>query len=433
MSPIRHSRAIFYEKNRIKSNLLISHCGREAVLTPRRKICLITHLFPCDEKDYKGVFVRDLAVEIARRGHEIHVVTPMRPGAAKEDSIDNVRVHRYLFYGWHKGIQLGQLKGTPILLLGSLIVLGVFKCIITVVKHNVDLVHAYWVVPGGFIGLITSWFTRRPVVAFAAGSDLTLAPRHRLVRLLTTLTLKRIDRLLPVSSSLERLAVELGLPRDKATIIHGPVGIDIQDYNQMQTEVPLRKKTGKCILWIGNLTPPKRLDTILRAMPEVVRAYGDCNLEVVGEGKLRPSLEALAKTLGIITHVHFQGSVPHPQVLQMLHRADLCVHCSNHEGLPVAIMEAMGAGLPVVASSVGGVPDLVREGETGFVLSPDDVEGYAERIISLLKNDQLRKELGSKGRNFAEKHLNKDTILSQIEKVYDDLLHREKRYLMERS
>ena len=111
----------------------------------------------------------------------------------------------------------------------------------------------------------------------------------------------------------------------------------------------------------------------------------------------------------------------------MLPNANVFVHCSNHEGLGIAIMEAMGAGLPVVASRVGGVPDLVFEGKTGFMLAPDDVEGYAERILALLKNDQLRTHLGANGRSFAEKYLNKHSILSQTEIVYEELLHREKK------
>jgi glycosyltransferase involved in cell wall biosynthesis len=383
-------------------------------------------LFPSNEQDPKGVFVRDLAVEISLRGHEVHVVTPMRPGTAKEEFLDNVWVHRYPYYGWRKGTQLGQLRGTPILLLGSLIVLGIFKCITTVMKHNADLVHAYWVIPGGFIGLIAGWITRRPVVATAAGSDLNLAPKLSFVRLLTTLTLKGIDRLLPVSRSLEQLAVELGLPLNKAWTIHGPVGIDIQEFTKTQSEASICEEYKKCLLWVGHLTPPKRLDTILRAMVKVISNHSDCHLVVAGDGKLRSSYERLAEELVIRTHVHFQGSVPHSQVLQMLPTADLLIHCSEHEGLGLAIMEAMGAGLPVVASRVGGVPDLVCEGETGFMLSPDDVEGYAERIIALLKNDQLRKELGNKGRKFAEKYLNKDTILSQTEKVYQDVLNERK-------
>jgi glycosyltransferase involved in cell wall biosynthesis len=88
----------------------------------------------------------------------------------------------------------------------------------------------------------------------------------------------------------------------------------------------------------------------------------------------------------------------------------------------MAIMEAMGAGLPVVASRVGGVPDLVREGETGFMIPPDDVETYAEKILLLLNNDQLRQELGRKARHFAVKHLNKQAILAQLETVYGEIL-----------
>jgi glycosyltransferase involved in cell wall biosynthesis len=106
----------------------------------------------------------------------------------------------------------------------------------------------------------------------------------------------------------------------------------------------------------------------------------------------------------------------------MLQCADVFVHCSDYEGLGMAIMEAMGAGLPVVASRVGGVPDLVLEGETGFMIPPDDVEKYAEKILLLLKNDQLRQKLGSNARYFAEKHLNKQTILAQLETVYGEVL-----------
>jgi len=106
----------------------------------------------------------------------------------------------------------------------------------------------------------------------------------------------------------------------------------------------------------------------------------------------------------------------------MLQGADVFVHCSDSEGLGMAIMEAMGAGLPVVASRVGGVPDLVREGETGFMIPPHDVGRYAKKILLLLQNDKLRQKLGSNARHFAEKHLNKQTILAQLETVYGEIL-----------
>jgi len=388
----------------------------------RHKICLISHLFPCDRQDYKGNFVRDLAVELRYRGHEVHVVTPMRPGAVKEETIDGVFVHRFSYYGWRRGIQLGQLKGNSTLLLGSLILLGTMKCLLSVIKHNIDLVHAYWVVPGGLIGLIVGRLTRRPVVATAAGSDLTTAPEYRLARLLTTLTLKHLDRVLPVSTPMKKIAMKLGLPGDRGTVIHGPVGIDTGDLKETAKQQPFTEKYGRTLVYVGNLTAPKRAETIIRAMQKVREMYADCRLVLIGEGSLLPSLEALADELGLKKHVNFLGALPHEEVLKMLQGADVFVHCSDHEGLGMAIMEAMGAGLPVVASRVGGVPDLVREGETGFMILPDDVEKYAEKIILLLKNDQLRKKLGSNARHFAEKHLNKQTILAQLETVYREIL-----------
>jgi glycosyltransferase involved in cell wall biosynthesis len=395
---------------------------KEAAQMHRHKICLISHLFPCDQQDYKGNFVRDLAVELSYRGHEVHVVTPMRPGAVREEAIDGVFVHRFAYYGWRRGIQLGQLKGNSPMLLGSLILLGTMKCLLSVLKHNSDLVHAYWVVPGGLIGLIAGRLTRRPVVATAAGSDLTTAPEYRLARLLTTLTLKHLDRVLPVSTAMKKIAMKLGLPGDRGTVIHGPVGIDTGDLKETAKQQPFTEKYGRSLIYVGNLTAPKRAETIIRAMQKVTEMYADCRLVLIGEGTLRPSLEALADELGLRKHVHFCGALPHEEVLQMLKCADVFVHCSDYEGLGMAVMEAMGAGLPVVASRVGGVPDLVLEGKTGFMIPPDDVERYAEKILLLLKNDQLRQELGSNARRFAEKHLNKQTILAQLETVYGEIL-----------
>ena len=92
----------------------------------------------------------------------------MRPSAVKEESCDGVYVHRFPFLGWHRGIQLGELKGTPILLLGSLIISGIIKCIQSVLKYRIDLIHAYWVVPGGFIGMVAGKLTGLPVVVTAA-------------------------------------------------------------------------------------------------------------------------------------------------------------------------------------------------------------------------------------------------------------------------
>jgi glycosyltransferase involved in cell wall biosynthesis len=104
--------------------------------------------------------------------------------------------------------------------------------------------------------------------------------------------------------------------------------------------------------------------------------------------------------------------------------SDLFVHCSDREGLPVAVVEAMASGLPVVASRVGGIPDVVHNGETGFLLSPGDVEGYAEKIVLILTNEGLRRQMGTASRLYAEKRLHKDVIIAELENVYESVLGR---------
>lgn len=386
-------------------------------------ICLFAHTFPLNKQDVRGGFVRDLAIELSRRGHEIHVVTPMRPGTPNNELVDGVYVHRFIYWGWRKDELLGQLRGTPILLLGSLLAAGIVGCLMTVLKYNIKIIHAYWVVPGGLVATICGRFTKRPVVVTAAGSDLELAVRRNLIQILVRFTLRHLDRLIPVSTNLQRLALSLGIPKHKVSVIHGPVGINLAALSQSTPALPEKRACSQCLLYVGALAPPRRLDTIVRAMGRIREAFPDCHLVIVGDGSLRPPAEALVDELSMHTHVHFLGTLSHDRVFGLLQNADIFIHCSNQEGLGIAIMEAMGAALPVVASRVGGVPDLVREGKTGFMISADDVEGYAEKILLLLNDDDLRKRLGAKGRRFAESRLDKKKILSQLEAVYNELLN----------
>jgi glycosyltransferase involved in cell wall biosynthesis len=387
------------------------------------RICLVAHLYPRNDEDYKGVFVRDMAVELASQGFEVHIVTPRRPGPTQKETSRDLHVHRFSFWGWQKGIQLGELKGTPVLVLGSLVLLGIVKCAVTVLKYKVCLIHAYWVVPGGLIGMISGRLTRRPIVATAAGSDLNLVTRHGLTRLLVQLTLKNIDRLIAVSSPLKQKALQLGLSQDRCRVIHWAVGVEMPMLRGRHNGKPYAKERKESLLYAGNLTPPKRVDTIIGAMQKIVQEFPGCRLDIVGDGHLRPQLEAQAARLGITRHVKFLGPLPHERVLVMMQRADLFVHCSEHEGLPVAIMEAMCAGLPVVASRVGGVPDLVHEGKTGYMVTPDDTDGYAKKILLLLRNDYLRLLLGANGGAFAERKLSKHRIISELKSVYSEVLN----------
>lgn len=376
------------------------------------RVGLITHVYPRFPGDYKGVFVADLARFLAARGHQLTVITPLWPGAARTETMDGVKVYRFPYWGWRRGRRLGALKGPSPLALGSLLMSGIWAAVRLAGRHNLELFHSYWVVPGGTIAVLAGWLTRRPAVATAAGSDLNVAAYRPIVGCFVRFTLGRVQRLMATGNPLARRAIELGLPRERVHVLMGHSGVDLKRFSEGE------RQGQAIILYVGNFSPPKRVDTVLRAMSSVVERTATARLWLVGDGELRPELESLAIEIGVAEQVEFLGTLPHDEIPVRMRQADVLVHCSDHEGLPVVIMEAMGCGLPVVAADVGGISDLVKEGETGYLLTPDDDAGFADRLVKLVSQPELAAQMGRNARVFAQTHLAKERVLEQVEIVY---------------
>jgi glycosyltransferase involved in cell wall biosynthesis len=184
----------------------------------------------------------------------------------------------------------------------------------------------------------------------------------------------------------------------------------------------LPSRPGRRLIYVGNLDPPKRIDTILRAMERVTENFPDAVLIIVGEGRQNDELARLAGELGVSASVHFLGRRPHERISGLLRQADAFVHCSDHEGQPVAIIEAMQAGLPIVAARVGGVADMVRDGETGFTTSPDDAAAFAAHIERLLTDDTLRRRLGAASARLAAERASQTGVIGTLERIYDEIM-----------
>ena len=387
----------------------------------KNRICILSHLYPVSHEDYKGIFVRDLAFSLVQKGFDVHVVTPLRPGAQKKEISDGIKIHRYAFYNWEKGQQLGQVKGLPILMLGSIIAAGILKSVHLVINKKIDLLHAYWIVPGGFMAATTGLLTRKPVVATAAGSDLNIAASNRIVALFARFTLKRVSALISVSRPLEEKALALGISQSKSKVIPGPVGIDMEIY---ASPACLNKRSSEKIqlLYTGNLEFPKRVDTIIKAAGRLKEKGIKFHLTIAGEGPLQKDLEDLAISLGIKSLVKFKGRISHDKIPELMQAHHIFLHCSENEGLPVAIMEAMAAGLPVIAAKVGGVPELVKNGVTGYGLNFDDDKGFADKIMQLYQIDHTRIKMGHQARSLVDERFNKKKIINQNVKIYNSIL-----------
>jgi len=156
------------------------------------------------------------------------------------------------------------------------------------------------------------------------------------------------------------------------------------------------------LIIIGSLIQCKRFDRFLSVLARLRKEMKQrITGLIVGAGPLKAQLERQAQALGLLpSAVEFSGSVPDVAVLYQT--ADICVLTSDFEGTPNVLLEAMASGLAVVATKIGGVPDIVRQGENGFVVEPGNEEDLCAALASLINNSQLRSEMGQKGRDYVE-------------------------------
>ena len=214
------------------------------------------------------------------------------------------------------------------------------------------------------------------------------------------------DRVIAITEALRQFTVErVGVPAAKVETIH--YGLD--DLPEAWGENPPDDVGGRIFLSTSRLVPQKGIDVAIRALPELP----EHTLVVLGEGPERPRLEALADELGVRGRVHLPGRVP--DVAAWLRRAEAYVQPARWEGFGLGVLEAMLAGLPVVASNVSSLPELVVDGKTGVLVAPDDPSALAHAVAS------VRPEQGAAGRERARREFSVDRMASKTAALYSRL------------
>jgi glycosyltransferase involved in cell wall biosynthesis len=183
---------------------------------------------------------------------------------------------------------------------------------------------------------------------------------------------------------------------DKIAIVH--CGVTPAAYGRKP-----REAFGKRIIFVGRLDPVKGAPLLVSAMARVLKDHPDARLTLVGDGPARAPAEAQAKDLGIAHAVTFAGFQSQGAVADLLEASDVLVLPSFAEGVPVVLMEAMASRIPVIASRVAGVQELVEDGVSGFTVPPGDIETLARRLAELLGNPELAARMGRAGRMTVER------------------------------
>lgn len=226
------------------------------------------------------------------------------------------------------------------------------------------------------------------------------------------------DRVMGCSQALTSDLIRHGLSPRKALTVHNGIPFREEAVNP-QERLQTRRELGiapedPVILVTARLAEQKGLTYLLDAMPAVWRGYPEARLLIAGEGPLAEMLAERAGRLG--DRIRLLG--PRSDVPRLLAAADIYCLPSIDEGLPLALAEAMAEGLPAVATRVGGIPELIRDGVTGFLVPARDPERLAERLLLLLSNPGLRQRLGRAGRASVRAEFTLERMIGRFEEVY---------------
>ena len=285
------------------------------------------------------------------------------------------------------------------------------------------LVHTH-ISKAGFIGRLAARCAGVPVVVHTYhGWVQELHDRNAAGRLLLAcekLAARSSDAAIAVSHSVVEDALHNGIgTRSLYSVV--PNGVDLTRFPASRMPSQRRSAEGTPVVGaIGSMTPEKGFEVLLDAMVEVKRRFPEVRLYAIGDGPLRAELEGRAQHLGLGETVRFLGRVE--DVRPWLHTFDMVVQPSLREGQGLALLEAMAAGCPVIASRVGGIPEFVEDQQTGILITPGDSGALAGAVCELAGDECRRQLLANAARERVRSGYSLEGMIGGVERVYERLL-----------
>jgi colanic acid/amylovoran biosynthesis glycosyltransferase len=213
--------------------------------------------------------------------------------------------------------------------------------------------------------------------------------------------------------------LRLHCPDEKIRVHH--LGVDLNKFKPGEK----KERSYNTVLLVGRLVEKKGIPLAIEAFARIKDKYPQTRLKIIGDGYLKDTIEALIKQHDLQDRTTLVGfHTPYTQVKEGMANADIFIlpsHTSERgdkEGTPMVLMEAQAMSLPVISTFHGGIPEVVIDGETGFLVQEKDIDALADRLDYLLDHPELRLEMGRRGRAHIEKHYNAKDEITHIEKLY---------------
>ncbi len=358
-----------------------------------------------------GAMATELGIALAQRGHEVHFITYKQP----------FRLPSFLPGVFFHEVDVGRY---PLFEYPPYDLALAVRMYDVTVSHKLDLLHVHYAIPHA----TSAWIAREmlrdrgqrdiPVVTTLHGTDITIVGQDRSFHPITKFSIERSTRISAVSHFLrEETIYTFGCTGCDVVVIHN--FIDPEIYDRSKYEPVLRDQAGgrKVLMHISNFRAVKRVRDVVRVFAKV-RAQLPSILVMVGDGPDRVDAEEEARTLGVESDVHFLGRID--AVAPLLAGADLFLLPSDRESFGLSALEALACGVPVVGSREGGLPEVVRDGETGALCAVGDTDAMARGALTILSDDAQHRAFSERAADDARARFSRDMIVPQYEALYTD-------------
>jgi L-malate glycosyltransferase len=357
-----------------------------------------------------GIVGSELGKELAERGHTVHFIASALPTRLTKLS-DRVRFHEV------------EMMSYPLFEHQPYTLALATKMAKVAETENLDLLHVHYAIPHSISAILAREslqpHRRLPVITTLHGTDITLVGADRSYLPITRYGIVQSDGVTAISNYLKNATAEI-FDFDNIAVI--PNFICASDYQRHAVEklrAELSPNNEPLLVHVSNFRPVKRPLDCVEIFARVLKQT-KARLVMVGDGSERSLAEHRARCLGIFEQCSFVGK--QPKIVDYLSASDVLLLPSEQESFGLAALEAMACEVPVIASRVGGLPEVVTDGETGFLSEVGDVEKMSADAVRLLADEEFRREMGRRARESAISRYSTDLVIPQYINFYERVL-----------
>lgn len=301
---------------------------------------------------------------------------------------------------------------------------AVFKLRALLDKYDIDILHCHDY-KANFIGLLASKSKEVKLVTTLHGW-LRAGARERFYEYADSFLIKNFNQIIAISEDIKKSVSKSSILQKKTIVIHNAVDTDYFK-EKIAVDINYKKKLKieknvNIIGTVGRLSAEKGQSYLIEAAKEVIDAYPDTVFLIAGEGLLKKPLASMVSSIGLQNHIIFTGLIPQNEMRKTYSLFDIFVLPSLREGFGLALIEAMAMGIPVTATNVGGIPEIIEDGKTGYLVPPADANAISKAVIALLSDKAKAESMAKAGQNFVREEASIHKFISRIEEVYRKLI-----------